>query len=380
MRNNFYFFSIFLFTVSSATCIAQDSLSIKGQLSAWMLINGKNELPVFVGGRYIPQMNYEYALKNEHKFDFEGSVNINGSVGVNPFDSISSSGRIKPYRFWVRYSTRQFEIRAGLQKINFGSASLLRPLMWFDQVDPRDPLKLTDGVWGVLGRYYFLNNANIWLWGLYGNNKPKGWELTGTKEHYPEAGGRIQIPVPSGEAAISYHYRITDTRNAGELFPQFEKVQENRIGFDIKLDMVAGLWLEGSWVTRNKDLGIFTNQELLNAGADYTFGIGNGLYVIFEQLLAASDEKPFAFQNTASFSLLSLSYPIGLFDNISGIVYYDWKNKNTYNFINWQKQFKNITLYLMGYWNPQKYNIPTQGSDQNLYAGKGIQVMVVLNH
>lgn len=35
--------------------------------------------------------------------------------------------------------------------------------MRFDQVDPRDPLKLTDGVRGLLGRYCFLNNADIWL-------------------------------------------------------------------------------------------------------------------------------------------------------------------------------------------------------------------------
>ena len=69
----------------------------------------------------------------------------------------------------MRYSSDQFELRLGLQKINFGSASMLRPLMWFDQMDPRDPLHLTDGVWGLLARYYFLNNANIWLWGLYGN-------------------------------------------------------------------------------------------------------------------------------------------------------------------------------------------------------------------
>jgi len=54
-----------------------------------------------------------------------------------------------------------------LQKINFGSATLFRLLMWFDRIDPRDPLKLTDGVYGLLLRYYFHNNTNIWLWGLY---------------------------------------------------------------------------------------------------------------------------------------------------------------------------------------------------------------------
>jgi hypothetical protein len=205
----------------SVYCYTQDSLSLKGQLSAWMLYNGANDLPFYAGGRYIPQLNYNMRQKKETHIDFEASVNINGSAGFHPFDTIVTTGRIKPYRLWARYSTQQFEVRVGLQKINFGSASLLRPLMWFDQVDSRDPLRLTDGVWGVLGRYYFLNNANIWLWGLYGNKDPKGWELSGTNSHFPEAGGRIQLPVPAGEAALSYHYRIADTRNMTGIVPQY---------------------------------------------------------------------------------------------------------------------------------------------------------------
>jgi hypothetical protein len=358
----------------------RDSLKIKGQATVWINYNGINRLPVFVGARYIPQLNYNVNFKDDHKIDFEASLNINGNAGFNPFDSLKATGQLKPYRIWARYSARQFELRVGLQKINFGSATILRPLMWFDQMDPRDPLKLTDGVWGVLGRYYFLNNANIWLWGLYGNNKPRGWEFAGTNNSYPEVGGRIQLPVPKGEIGISYNYRIADTRSLAGLMPAYSMVPENKAGFDFKLDMVVGLWLEGSWVSKNKNLGIFTNQEILNAGTDYTFGVGNGLYVIYEQLVASNDEKPFTFQNATTFSLVSLSYPVGIFDNVSGIIYYDWKNRKSYNFLNWQKQFNNITLYFMGYWNPVIYNIPAQGEGQNLFAGRGIQVMLVYNH
>jgi hypothetical protein len=369
-----------LLLIFPVTCPAQDSLGFKGQISAWMLYNGGNDLPLHLGGRYIPQLNYDLDLKNDYQIDFETSLNINGSLGINSFDSLMSNGQLKPYRLWARYSSRQFEIRLGLQKINFGSASLLRPLMWFDQVDPRDPLKLTDGVWGVLGRYYFLNNVNIWLWGLYGNSNPKGWEFSGTNRNFPEIGGRIQLPVPGGEAGLTYHYRIADTRNLNETVLQYSEAHENRIGFDIKMDLVAGIWCEGSWVNFKKDLGMLTNQEILNAGADYTFGIGNGLYIILEQLFASYDKEAFNFHYINSFSLLSLSYPVSIFDNISAIVYYDWKSKSAYNFLNWQKQFNKITLYLMGYWNPMNYKIPTQGNYKNLFAGKGIQIMLVLNH
>jgi len=359
---------------------ASDSLRFKGQLSAWTLYNGGLDLPIYMGGRYIPQINYEIQLQNDRKIDFEASVNINGNFGFQPFDTISSYGTIKPYRLWGRYSTRQLEVRVGLQKINFGSANLLRPLMWFDEVDPRDPLGLTDGVWGVLARYYFLNNANLWLWSLYGNEDPRGWDFAGTAPGIPEFGGRFQSPIPAGEAALSYHYRVSDTRDVNDALPEYPKVRENRIGFDARFDLVVGTWLEASWINSSEDLGDFTNQELINIGVDYTFGVGSGLYVIFEQLLVAYDQEAFQFQNTTNFSLASVSYPIGLFDNISGIIYYDWDNNNIYNFLNWERTFKHLTMYLMAYWNPDDYRIPTQETTQNLYAGRGIQLMFVFNH
>ncbi|MCF8346924.1 MAG: hypothetical protein K9G38_06900 [Bacteroidales bacterium] len=369
-----------LLPVFTGALNAQDSLMFKGQISTWALYNGGLELPVYTGARYIPQMNYEINLKGTHLIDFEASANLNGNFGFHPFDTINPEGQLKPYRVWARYSSSQFEVRAGLQKINFGSASMLRPLMWFDQVDPRDPLKLTDGVWGILGRYYFLNNANIWLWGLYGNEDPKGWEIAGTHKSIPEFGGRIQSPIPAGEAGLSYHHRTADTRKLEGIIPPYEKVQENRIGLDVKLDLILGIWLEGSWVKNNKYLGTFTNQEVFNAGLDYTFGMGNGLLLTYEQLLMVNDEKAFQFDNSTPFSLLSLSYPIGFFDNITGIVYYDWTNNTIYNFFNWQHQFKLVTFYLMAYWNPEDYRIPTQASTKNLFAGRGIQLMFVLNH
>ncbi len=91
-------------------------------------------------------------------------------------------------------------------------------------------------------------------------------------------------------------------------------------------------------------------------------------------------QKAFAFENNTTFSLLSLSYPLGLFSNIQGIVYYDWINNSLYNFINLQRDFSHFSIYLMGYWNPKDYRIPTQETEQNLYAGRGIQLMFVLNH
>lgn len=373
----------FLIILSLVSCFnlagGTDSLTFRGQLSGFAHYNSHNNLPLLTGARYIPQANYSTLLKNGHKLDFEASVNLYGTAGLEPFDSAGFSGALKPYRLWVRYSTNQLEIRAGLQKINFGSASLLRPLMWFDKIDPRDPLKLTDGVWGVLGRYYFMNNANLWLWGLIGNENPKGWEMFSTRKNIPEFGGRLQLPVTRGEAGFSYHHRNAEITGMPGTDPPGNTV-ENRFGIDAKFDMVVGWWIEASWSAFNEKAGEFSNQEIMNLGLDYTFGLGNGLTVIYEQLLASYDRNPFEFANSTSFSLLSLNYLVGLFDSLGAIIYYDWTNNKAYNFLTWQRQFNKVSLYLMGYMNPRQYDIPSQNTGNMPYAGNGLQIMLVFNH
>ncbi|MEX1241826.1 MAG: hypothetical protein WEB30_19040 [Cyclobacteriaceae bacterium] len=357
-----------------------DTLLFSGQISIWSNYNYSNELPLWFGARYIPQLNYHIKLPDTKLIDFEASANISGSAGLLLFDSSHSDGNIRPYRAWARYSSEQFELRAGLQKINFGSAAILRPLMWFEQVDPRDPLRITTGVWGLLGRYYFLNNANIWLWGLYGNKEPKTWETGTTSQKYPEFGGRFQTPVPGGEAGISFHHRQVDTLGFEVTNTSSDAFAENRFAFDAKWDVRAGLWFEGAWINKSEGIGLFTNQVILNAGSDYTFGIGNGLNLIFEQLVIAYDQKPFAFIDPVFFSALSLSYPLGLFDNVSAIMYYNWSTDQSYNLINWNRKFNKLHAYLIAYWNPETYSLPQQLDAGNLFSGKGIQVMVVYNH
>ena len=355
-------------------------LSLKGQASAWLNGNPANDLKIWSGVRYLPQLNYQVPLKESRLFDLEASANLNTLIGTCPFDTLYGDIGIKHYRLWARYSDAQFEIRLGLQKINFGSASLIRPLMWFDQMDPRDPLQLTDGVWALLGRYYFLNNANLWLWILYGNGKPKTWEIGATSQEQPEFGGRIQWPVPQGEMAFSFHHRLSDTGNLGPLVRFHGQVPENRLGIDGKWDIGIGLWYEAVWFQKTQNIGVFTNQASFSLGADYTLGIGNGLNILAEHLLFSYDEKAFQFKDPYLFSMLSLNYPLGLNDRLGAILYYDWKNEGLYNLITWNHQFSWLELYVMGYSNPTDYKVPLTANEINLFAGTGIQCMIVFNH
>lgn len=332
-----------------------------------------------LGGRYIPQLNYKIQLDSTKKIDFEASANLYGSMAFRPFDSTAFNGAIQPYRGWVRYAGRQFEIRAGLQKIDFGVSTLLRPLQWFNQVDPRDPLRLTNGVYGLLGRYYFLNNANVWLWALYGNEKTRGFDAVKTYKQHPEFGGRVQHPVPRGEVAVSYHHR---TANASQLFhsADYEKIPEDRIGLDGKWDLTVGLWFEVSYTHKYKHTGLLTNQTLLNLGTDYTFGVGNGLTVVLEHLLMANDQQPFRFANTLHLTATTLTYPLGLSDNLSAILYRNWNTSDMTVLLNYQHQFKRMTGYIIPSYNPKVQQGIQENQLVNAFSGPGIRFMLVYNH
>jgi hypothetical protein len=357
-----------------------DSLMFQGELSGWININPSLSLPCMTGVRYIPQLNYTVKLPEKWLIDFEGSANTTIPFAFNPFDTGSVDIQAKLYRLWARYSTGRFEARIGLQKINFGSATLLRPLMWFDRVDPRDPLQHTDGVWGVLSRYYLMNNANIWVWVLHGNKDPKGWEVGSTGQRIPEMGGRYQTGLAKGEGAISYHYRVADTRGMDPLVEPNAEVPEHRIGIDGKWDLGVGLWCEGALIHKTKPVGVFTNQGMLNIGSDYTFGVGRGLTVMGEYLQYLYGKQPLALGNALHFAGLSLSYPLTIFDQLNGILFYDVTNRNLYQFIHWKRRLRNFDLYLMAYWNPDNYQLMLSGAGGRQYSGKGVQFMIVYNH
>ena len=378
----------------------RDTLDFRGQISAWAGLSATGDLPVRLGGRIIPQFNYGVFLRSQKQVDFEVSVNTWGVVHLSPFDSLQSEGGIKAWRAWARFSGKQYELRAGLQKINFGSASMLRPLMWFDQMDARDPLQLTDGVWGILGRYYFLNNANVWLWTLYGNKGRRAWDTMESTGNSPEFGGRIQVPVLPGEAAFSYHYRnarlphylqvvaatppllaLQAKDDSGALLLPGNAVShpEHRFALDGKWDIGPGVWFESVWIHNSGNYGILTNQTMHNLGADYTFGIGNGLNLTLEHLIFSYHENAFAFGNATSFSALSATYPLGINHHLSTIIYYDWDKQNLYSFLNWRVQLPGLILYSMFFRNPRHLQLPGASSGNQLFSGTGVQVMLVYN-
>lgn len=349
--------------------------NLKNQVSAQSGLSFSDESTGYIALRYIPTFSITGNLKKNRSFDAELSLNSYANFYYNGSDLDEYTWKAKPYRFWVRYSSPRFELRAGLQKISFGSASVLRPMMWFDKIDFRDPLQLTDGVYGLLGRYYFQGNVNIWLWALYGNENTKGWEVAPTQKEKPEYGGRFQLPLFTGELAASYHYRKADYSDfymmqPGVTDPYFT---DQLIGLDGKWDIGLGLWFEYTLKMNDEENIIFEEYEhYVNVGLDYTFGLGNGLNVITEY---------FRYEGTASnnYSVLSFNYPFGLMNRMVAAIYYNWDTEDLYRFISFQRDTDYWTFNLMVYWNPEGASIYSSSSERNLMSGTGVQFSAILN-
>ncbi len=345
------------------------------QSSVWLMSN--NNWNAQLGMRAIPYLRFEQPLPKS-SLTCEVSANMFGYSFLNFSSEHVSDLAVKPYRAWLRYGRSHWELRAGLQKISFGTATMLRPLMWFDRLDPRDPLQLTSGVWAILGRFYFADNSNIWAWVLWPENTLRMWELQPSDTRRPEMGARFQNPAGSGELALSIHHRWLN--NDKPTAPGNVSFSEQRLGIDGKWDVEVGLWFEASLMHSNKVSDSLPNQHFLTVGADYTFGLGNGLQLTAEHLTSGRSEEIILPKGRFShFTALSANYPIGIADFMQFIFYHDWTGGFNYGFLSYRHQFAIFDLHLMGWWNPDVYQLPSQTYDNVSFAGQGFQIMAVYN-
>lgn len=368
-----------------ARAAGAQTLTLQGQLSSWFTLADTQPSTSVVGVRYLPTLSIEHALPQSRLVDGEVSINAYGFGESRSWDGVDTEGNIKPYRGWVRFKSPRFEARAGLQKINFGSALLLRPLRWFDSVDPRDPLQLTDGVYALLLRGYLPRNVTAWGWGLYGNEQRKGLELNPTRARTPEYGGRLEAPLFKGAIAGSLHHRQADLSKGLAIAGDNEDThsRETRYGADGKWDVGIGVWFEGEVVRQRRPAQPAAASEALTVGADYTFAVGNGLHVLAESFIQELPPAILGARVSQRFAAATVSYPLGIIDSLSGIVTVDTRRSELYRFVNWQRTFDRWQFYFMGFWNPlQVAAAPPADTNpgRNLLSGKGLQILAVFNH
>ena len=357
------------------------SIHFKGTASAFGSLRWDGEFEPSLGVRFIPEIQVSLTSGGRLTVDAEVSVNAFGTVTFPPDQSAQASSDLSPYRAWFRVSTSRFEARAGLQKVSFGSATLLRPLMWFDSLDPRDPLQLTDGVYALLLRYFTASNAAFSAWTMYGNDTRRGWDLVPPDKETPEFGGRVQVPFFRGELGATYHHRkaaIAGLVPAVEPIPPpaAAPVPEDRFGLDGKWDLGVGFWLEGALVHQRTLLVRQPYQAALTAGLDYTFGLGNGLTVLAEHCLLESSARVLGHGDTLSFSAVLARYPLGLFDEVTGMISFDWKHRNVQRFLTWKRTYDALSFNAILFWNPATAVVFPGQTGTSSYSGTGFQLLL----
>jgi hypothetical protein len=356
------------FALVSINNIKGQDFQFHGQISGWETgIRADSGWNKKIGLRYFPQVNYSYSINEDNL--------INGEILLNTYyttDFKSDDYNLKLYRAILRYTSTQSEIQLGLQKINFGPAQLLRTLMWFDRVDPRDPLKLTDGVYGLRYKYSFLNNSILWLWGLYDNKNPAGYEIYPTANKTPEWGGRYQLQIPLGEAAATVHTRMVDE---GLL-----NYRENRYALDGRWDIGIGIWFESALQQSQSNLLPYPWNKMLTVGGDYTFGIGNGIYFLSENLTSITSTKTWGNDIDRNISAVMASYPAGTLDNFALQIYYDLQGKNIYQYYLWQRTYDNLIINLALFHYPENGTGIFASGGTAPSTGYGLQLMLIYNY
>jgi len=401
----------------TTTRAIESPFSLKGQLSGWLIVNeneskldntriGISYIPQLstlsgrlivnenesitdneneseadntrIGIRYIPEFSAKYPINDYMNLDAELSLNIYGETifrSTSDYDDHSSldvdHSDLEIYRSWVRFSTNQFEMRLGLQKLNFGPARILRSMIWFDSLDPQDPLDITNGVWGLLGRYFFINNSNVWLWGLYDNEDLKGSEVVKTDDKKVEYGGRIQYPLFNGEMAITYHHRNFDRNDwALKKSTNLIDVEENRFAIDGIWDVEVGLWFEAFVCKIYRDHSTRLFKNYFTIGSDYTFE--SGWHVLGEHFIQTMDPKIDETDELNEISAISVDYPVNIVDSISAIIYYNWKIDKLDYYLSWRSSYDDWVIDLLSFSN--------SNDTDSTFAENGIQLIISYYH
>lgn len=356
-----------LLTGSPASAVEYD---LRGQISAYHLeARSGDERSHGSGIRYIPILELMQEISGTTFIDLEASVNAWAATGSDIDDDYDA----ELYRLKLRFATPRTETRLGLQTINFGPGYLLRPLRWFDRLDPRDPLRLTDGVYALRFKYTAPNNTNIWLWGLYGNDERKGYEQLPSADDRPEFGGRLQIPLGSGELGATIH-------NRKAIPPIFflHKIDETRFALDGRWDIEIGLWFESFLQRQESEELEATWTQMVMVGADYTLGIGSGLRILAEHMVTGvtTEEPLLDWNEEVQTTAFMLGYPIGYLDYIQAIGYYDWESDDYYQFVSWQRSWDNLAIHISLFHNPDRIDEGLQAAA----GGTGGQIVLMYNH
>lgn len=336
------------------TLLFSQSFSIKGQ--SWVSQKYSEEKSVFIFQLgYIPTLSMSYELSNNNLFDVEWAYNLNRSIKRSN-NNDSSNYLSKPYRGWIRFSTKNIEARLGLQKIVFGPAQLIRPLAWFDTIDPKNPTAQTEGVDAFRLKIFPSNSVVLWTWILNGKADTLSY------------GGRAEISTKFGEWGFTFHQDPTRSMQIIGQYPVVVAGPHKRFGVDYRFDGYFGFWLEGTgFISDRSNIFNMDRQTLFALGNDYTIPIGSGLLIMLETLRSEEWSITVDDKNSKTISSIMTNLPIGIFHQFMFISNLDWDNDLTYSYLRWTSTYDHYSVNVMASVNTE----PEHNS---------VTIMLIYNH
>ena len=97
--------------------------SINGELSGWLTYAHDAEDDLTAGLRYVPEASLSQYVTERLELSLDVAVRLDTFAPVDELSELGDNDDLDLYRAWLRLASDRMELRAGLQKINFGSAS-----------------------------------------------------------------------------------------------------------------------------------------------------------------------------------------------------------------------------------------------------------------
>ena len=285
--------------------------------------------------------------KREFKYEVSRYINTSNLLKEN---WETSDIEIKKHRGYIAYKQNSI-YKLGLQQISFGYADYLRPLDWFDTLDPLTITPISDGV-KALSRTRLKKNHNTKQWLLYENNEIQENQYFESKNHTTEYGGFYQLFKKKSEHLISYHYRqIQDisTHQTG---------QEFRVGTGHFFDKQLPLWFEQSM-----SINQINHEKTIHVQAMAGFEIKKPYIkhttLQIETMLEKTNNTNLGQQDWHS--VLELCYEKNGFETINWIIFLDelhiseqlikLKKRTQKSSFQWIYYIQSKTLSMSSYWN-----------------------------
>lgn len=287
--------------------------------------------------KWIPELDMQHSFSEGTGL----SLSLSGQSYLFPLQD-KAELETKLYRGWLKLDKSAWSLSLGLQRINFGTAELIRPEQWFDRLSPLDESEETEGVVAALGSIPLGSTGQMMLWAIRSENEVRGNEIIPSVPDRIEPGGRLEIPLGPVFTGLSYHKREIS-------LPQQPEAEEHRLGLDLRWDGVFGAWLESSGsVFIAPESSLYPEfQTALSLGTDYTLSLGNGLYLRQETGVWHSTNSKLStlHQDFVSTALLA-TYPLSLLDNLQLLNLYNWGSQDALSTLQLSRTYDYWSFYI----------------------------------